>query len=176
MQQVCSSNAEYTSYFTCIYETTISAYIPHKDSVQWAMWSGALVYIFHITSICLQHCIYMSHFTSTVVNIWTHFTANIHHKSINCNIYLPYYCKICTNNKYDHQIPYICHKPRLLGMHQWGKYATIYATYKLSGINHVTRSNVHRWCRTTKMPQPDYIYWVGHLAKSVKKGIFSLSV
>ena len=47
-----------------------------------------------------------------------------------------------------------------------GKYANIYATFELNGINHVTKSTIHRQCRTT-MLQPDYIYWAGLLAKSV---------
>ena len=59
-----------------------------------------------------------------------------------------------------------------------GKYAIIYAMYDFTDINHVTRSTVHRcqwWqclqCRIMMIPQPNYIYWVSHWAKSVKKYI-----
>ena len=39
-------------------------------------------------------------------------------------------------------MPNLCHLPKLLDMHQWWKYANIYATYELTGINNVTRSPV----------------------------------
>ena len=34
------------------------------------------------------------------------------------------------------------HTAELLDLHQWGKHARIYATYKLTDINHVTMSAV----------------------------------
>ena len=57
---------------------------------------------------------------------------------------LPY----STSNKYAPQMPYICHIPKLFNVHQWGKYANKYATYKLNDINHMMSSAVHRiqWC------------------------------
>ena len=33
--------------------------------------------------------------------------------------------------------------PKLLNVHQWGKYSKIYATWELTGINHVTGSALH---------------------------------
>ena len=43
------------------------------------------------------------------------------------------------------------------------------ATYEVALVNNVPRITVHRWqCRMTTMLQPDYIYSVGHLAKSIK--------
>ena len=90
-------------------------------------------------------------------------TAHFHQKSINCN-FLPNYCKIYASIIYAPLIPYICHMPKLLDVHQWEKYANIYVTYELTAIDHVTRSAVHRWCKTKMMmPQPNC-----HLAKSVK--------
>ena len=62
--------------------------------------------------------------------------------------------QICARNKYAPQMIYIGHIPKLLEVHQWGKYANIYATYELTGINHVIRSTVHRcycwwwWCHS----------------------------
>ena len=45
--------------------------------------------------------------------------------------------QICSSNAI-----YICHMPKLLKRHQWGKHANINATYELTGINYVTRSVV----------------------------------
>ena len=41
----------------------------------------------------------------------------------------------------------------------------MYTAYELTSINHVTMNTE----QIMMMPQPDYIYWVGHLAKAVKK-------
>ena len=55
----------------------------------------------------------------------------------------PYNYKKLTSNKYVLQMPSICGIPKLLHVDQWEMYANIYATYKPTGINHVTRSTVH---------------------------------
>ena len=103
---LCPSKVMYTNYFICRYETTMSVYIPHMNSMQSIMWPKALVFI-HYTLLpytseqtCLPHCRYMSHCTSNVVYIWNQYYCTHPSKSIKCNIYLPYYCKICPSNKY----------------------------------------------------------------------------
>ena len=48
-------------------------------------------------------------------------------------------------------MPHISYMPKLLDVHQWGRYANIYATYKLISTNLVTRSTVHKWHRMTTM-------------------------
>ena len=91
-----------------------------------------------------------------------------------------------TNIPLKCQINVIC--PNYLTSTNVGRYANKYATYVLTGINHVIRSAVHSWplwwqCQmmrmiitpTTKMmiPQPYCIDWVGYFAKSTKKKRFS---
>ena len=47
-QEICLSNAIYMQHIpitSCTYETTMSVYRPHMNSVQLIMWPGALVYI-----------------------------------------------------------------------------------------------------------------------------------
>ena len=46
----------------------------------------------------------------------------------------------CANKKYAPQKPNISHMPKLLNVHQCRKYASIYATYELTALNHKTRS------------------------------------
>ena len=120
--------------------------------------------------ICLLHCIYMSNWTSHVVHMYISHYCTHTSKSVNCKTYLPYYCKIHASKKYAPQIALIYHTPKLLDVHQWGKYANIYATYELTGINHVAKSTVHGQRRTTTrtQPQPDYVHRVFHLANQPK--------
>ena len=73
-----------------------------------------------------------------------------------------------SQQNYVPQMPNICHMPKLLDMYQWGKHANINDAYELTGINNVNGSSVHRWQCRTMMPQPDYIYWVSHMANLVK--------
>ena len=62
-------------------------------------------------------------------------------------------------------------------MHLWVKYTKIQATYETDPTNDVARTAVLRHCRTMMMTQDDdandatadYIYWVSHLAKSIKQ-------
>ena len=55
----------------------------------------------------------------------------------------------------------------------WEINSNIYATYEVTGINHVTKRTIHRrrWPTTpttTKTTQPDRISWVCNWAKSAK--------
>ena len=71
----CHIYATCTNYFMCRNERTMSVYIPHMNSQQLIMWPKALVCIhFNILvyapeEICMLHCRYMSHCTSSVVYI-----------------------------------------------------------------------------------------------------------
>ena len=46
----------YANYYMCTYETTMSVYIVHMNSMQSILWQGALVYMFHIIDIPLNTC------------------------------------------------------------------------------------------------------------------------
>ena len=52
---------------------------------------------------------------------------------------------ICLRNIYAPQMSHTCYMPKILNVLQLGKYSYIYATYKLTVINHVIRSTVHSW-------------------------------
>ena len=65
---------------------------------------------------------------------------------------------------------------QILNMHLWEEYANIHATYKVPLINDVSRllytddeEENNAGHRMVNVPQPVYIYGVGHLPKSVKK-------
>ena len=130
------------------------------------MWPTALVYI-HFTllayapkQICLQHCPGISHGT---FNVGFTYSPNycIHPLKVNnYKIYLPYYCKICYRNIYAPQLPYICQK-----------FLNSLALIMSLGVLYTDIAGQWWWCRTTTMMklQPNYIYWVGHLAKSITK-------
>ena len=81
------------------------------------------MHTFHITAyapeqICLSHCTYMSHCTSTIVYTDpTFLCTSIKNK---LQYILTNYCKICEKNKYTPQMPLTCHMPKLLDMHLWG--------------------------------------------------------
>ena len=79
---------------------------------------------------------------------------------------------MCANNKYAHHTPQKWHMSKLLYMCIYGvSMPIIYTTYEAVPINDVARIAVHKDMTTTQDDydtQPDYIYWVGHLAKSVK--------
>ena len=161
-EQMYPLNATYASYFMYTYETTMSVYIHHMNSLQPIMWPKALVYInftllaYVPEQICLLHCTYMSHCISTVVYIETPHYCTHPSKTIKCNIYFSYYCKICAGNKYAHQmLKYIAYV-KISWCTSMGKYANIYGTYDLTGINHVTRNTVHRcqWCWCSMMTMP----------------------
>ena len=106
------------------------------------MWPGSLVYIhfplwkYSNEQLCLPHCtLYICcslHRNLTLMHI--------HDKAINCNIYLPYHCKICTNKNYAPQMPQICHMPTLFNVHLWEKCANIQAKYEVAISNDVARS------------------------------------
>ena len=101
-----------------------------------------------------------------------HITAHMHTKSINCNLYLPYYCKICASLQYAPQMPQTLHMHKIFDMNVCGK-LPIYKPHMnvLPLINDVASMAVHRqwqWCRMMTTRQPDYKYGACHLAKSVK--------
>ena len=97
-QHIFPSNATYMTHLpfnTSTQETTMYICIPLMNS---KMAPGALVYstapllAYAPQQLCLQH----EHLVPLQVSI-SAYTDQI---SINCNIYLPYYCKICANKKY----------------------------------------------------------------------------
>ena len=111
----------YASYFMHRYQTTISIYIPNVHSLQPIMWPGTLVYVhFQLLAcapelICLPQGINMSNCTSKVVSIKTpHYCKHLSKINI-CNIYLPYYCKICARNMFTPQMSYICQNYLIYG-------------------------------------------------------------
>ena len=83
--------------------------------LQSKMWPETLVYIHSILlayapeQICLPHCTYMFHCTSTTVLICSHSSTQIHKIPINYNNYLLYYCKICASKQYAPQCQNIPH-------------------------------------------------------------------
>ena len=74
-----------------------------------------------------------------------HITAHFHQKSINCDISLTFYYKICARQNMPPQMPWIRHMPKLLDMHLWGRYVNIHATYEANPIIDLARIAVHRW-------------------------------
>ena len=147
-------------------------YISHMSSLQSTMWPETLVYI-HFTLLaytpehtCLPYCICMSHHLATVLYI-----LNLHHctyqQNKQKNATLIYHTiAICASNKSAPQMLHVCHMPKLLNVHQWGKYAYVYAT------NELTRHKPHdEECYTQKTMmstftmmtmQPNCISWVGY--------------
>ena len=77
---------------------------------------------------------------------------------------------MCVSDKFAPQIPKVWCMPKITSVYSWGKYAKIEATYEALCINKVARIAVHRWWwwHRMMMPKLHYIYWVGHLDKSVK--------
>ena len=47
-------------------------------------------------------------------------------------------------NKYATKMSCICQTPKLMNVHRWTKYANIYVSHKLTGINHVMRNAVQK--------------------------------
>ena len=127
-------------------QITSCAHIVQLCQYQYLIWTHCnqqcnqkLLHTLHITGICpwtifLPQCIYMSHYSTTVVYIQkAHIT-----KSKNCNFSLPCYCHICANNKYSPEMSHICHKWKLVHVNIWGIYVSIYTSYELTTINNVT--------------------------------------
>ena len=75
----------------------------------------------------------------------------------NCNFNLPCYCHIHVY-KYAPQIPHICQICKLVYVHIWDNYISIYASYELTIINYVTgttgrhKFNIIGICPLTNMP------------------------
>ena len=153
----------HANYFMCRHETAIYIHTSYElTAVNNVTWNTG-IHAFHITCIChlSKYACHIIHICPTAPLYTTYrppFTAHFNHKSINCNIYFPCYPKICTSKAT--YIPYF----QING----GKYANTYATYEVTGINHVTRSAVNRqqnWqrCRhkTLRPMEPNYISRVG---------------
>ena len=109
-EQICPSNDTYARYFICRYDTTMSVYLPHKNSMQWTMWPWPLACI-HSTwviyapeQVSWPHCTFVSHCSITVVYIETPYSNTDPLKSILCNIYQPNHCKTCVRNMYNLQM------------------------------------------------------------------------
>ena len=136
------------------------------------------IHTFHITGLCpwtnmpatLHNYVPLHYYC--ILNIYATLLHTSIKKSINCYIYLPYYYIIYAS-KYAPQMPQIWHAPKLCDIHLVEKYANIHATHKVAPINKIARLVVHRcWHRKMMiMPHPNYIYWVGHLAKSVERKV-----
>ena len=75
--KICPSNAMYANEFICRYETTMSVYMPHLNSVQSIMLPDVLAYISYYwyvsEQVSLPYYIYMSRCTATVVYILMHY-------------------------------------------------------------------------------------------------------
>ena len=110
LQQICPSNSTYANYFMCRYETTMSVYVPHMNSLQSIMLPEALEYVYFTLMVYAHEQICLSYFKCpTSVLLYCIYkpqiTAHVHQKSMKYNINLLYYSKMCTNNKYTHWMP-----------------------------------------------------------------------
>ena len=132
------------------FETTMSVYIPHMNSFQAIMQPGILYthisYYWHMP--LNTYACHIAHVCPTAIVLLCtyrlHITAYIYQTSINCNIYLLHYCKICASNKYAHQVSHIRNIPKWHDTLLWRKYANIHATYEVAIINDVARITRHR--------------------------------
>ena len=138
-----------------IWGNYVSVYASYELTTKWP---GAVVYIYFTLlvhaheQICLSNCAYMSHCTNTAVYIHTHLTLlhiSVKRKQTGTSIYHAITI-LCASDKYAHQISYICHMPKFLNVYHWKKYTNTCATYELTNINHVTRSEIH----TTNLLDP----------------------
>ena len=153
----------------------MSIYMPHMTSMQSTIWPGTMVYI-HFTllpyateQLCLSHCTCMSHYTFTVVYIQTlHYCTHsweINKSYFLCHITVKYW-PVANMPSNVTSTAYA----QFLNIHLWGEVSNIYATYEVAPINEVARITVTDMMMrtTTMMPQPNYIYCIGHLANSKK--------
>ena len=122
------------------------------------LFPSLLPYMYHIyihftlmvyapEQICLPHCTYMYHCTATVVYIKTPHKSHITYKTGTYMFYLPWYIHLCSSSS----IPIKYHKCKLYDVHWWGKYAKIYATWKVAVIKNVVckmgyrEKGRHKW-------------------------------
>ena len=106
-----------------------------------------------------KYACHISFVCSTALILWStcrpHITSQIRKKKqYNCNFWLPCYYHICANNKYSLK----CNIYKLLHVHIWDIYVSIYTSYGLIAIKHVTRStgiytfHITGICPWTNMP------------------------
>ena len=153
---------------SCTHETTMSVYIPYTNSLH--------------STISHQNCWYTYiHLIGT--RPWTnmpdtlyiyvpmHFYCILHTdptllplKGNNCNIYLPYICKICILTNVPSNGAYMPYA-QITWHALTEEYANIYAIFELTGVNHVTTTAVHRWqwhWHQWWQRSPITFSWVGH--------------
>ena len=93
-----------------------------------------------------------------------------------------HYCQIHNRNKYANQIGYVCHSQKyLICMYRGDMHDDVCAIYELTGINHVTRSTVHRHQMPSRRimmvtRQTNCISLVGHGSKSANSTLFLLFI
>ena len=96
----------YVSIYTSYELTAINNVTESRYAYSFHYWHTPLnKYVSHTANIHPSALLLWSRYRS-------HITAYIHQMSMNCNLYLPYYCKICARNKYTPQKPNICHMPK----------------------------------------------------------------
>ena len=133
-----------------IWHKYVSIYISHELISISNVTRNTGIHTFHITGTCSW-----TNIPATLyIYIPLHFNCPQHihptlllisiKKSICCNIYTLYYCKICANNKNALQMPTVCHMPKLLNVHLWSMYASTSVWYEVSPISDVARITVHR--------------------------------
>ena len=153
----------------------ISTYTSYELNAINNMTSSTVIHTFHITEICpwtnMPNCI--AHICPTTLLLYStyrlHITSHIHQKSITSNNYLPYYCKC--------QIYVICQNYvtciNVGSMPLYMTYINSLALTMWPGTLYLDETGRHWWHRIMMMtPKFDYIYWVGHLAKSAKNLFF----
>ena len=159
---------------SCAHETIMSVYIPHMNALQWLVWPGPLVYIKS---------------TLLVYANWTN-------KHVTLHMYVPLhsFCRLPVDPRfmnspaknqlnssfiYHTTAKYVPATNMTLTCHIYTLHAQItqhasmwevcqYICYIWS-FSHQCCSQNRCTQTTTRTLQPKYIYWVGHLAKSVKK-------
>ena len=144
-QQICISKGTYMPHMQ-----TISWMIMLNVSSLWStVWPQTLVYIyFTLFPYALENTPATFHLYAPVYcNCNLHIEPtllDISEKRTKCDFNLPCFGHISAKNKYDPQMPNICHMTKSFRMHMWGKCANIYVTYEFNGINMWQGSAVHR--------------------------------
>ena len=126
-------------------------------------------YACHITHLCPTAVLLKPTYRPNI-------TAQIHHKSINSNIYSPHYCKICATNKYIPLIPHAKITCQVL-VGEVCQYIFHVCTewYQPCDQECCTQMTIQMtmWMVTKTMTsQPNYISWVGHWLNQPKNQYF----
>ena len=81
-------------------------------------------------------------------------------KATNCNIYLMSHCHICARKN----MPLKCYIGKLIHMHIWVKFINIYVSYRLTGINNVTRNtSIHTLYIILHMPLNKFACYIANI-------------